>query len=81
MDQCLQVLDERQECNNDRILVQQVRLQLIIEQTQPRNGHYTPGFPKAPLEFYVHALQSRLEEIKKRLDSNSDQYGYGKRVH
>ncbi|KAK9235751.1 Zn(II)2Cys6 transcription factor [Lipomyces kononenkoae] len=75
MDQCLQVLDENQECNNDQILVQQVRLQLIVEQTKPRNWHYTPGFTKAPLEFYVHALQSRLEEIKKRPDSNSNQYG------
>lgn len=78
MEQCLQLLDENTECENDHILVQQVRLQLIVEQTRPKNEHYIPGLTKAPLEFYVHALQSQLDEIKKRLDFDPNQYGNGK---
>jgi hypothetical protein len=31
LDECLQILDESKECLNDEILVQQVRLQLIVE--------------------------------------------------
>jgi hypothetical protein len=31
MDACLRILDEKNECPNDAILVQQVRLQMIVE--------------------------------------------------
>jgi hypothetical protein len=31
MEDCLTILDEKQECPNDAVLVQQVRLQLIVE--------------------------------------------------
>ncbi|KIW35297.1 uncharacterized protein PV07_02000 [Cladophialophora immunda] len=35
MEECLVILDEKKECPNDAILVQQVRLQLIVESRMP----------------------------------------------
>jgi len=71
MDECLQILNERKECSNDDILVQQVRLQLILETIAP--GTLPDGevestehiretsFP--PLEIHhsqLHAIKTQL---------------------
>ncbi|KAJ5805371.1 Major facilitator superfamily domain general substrate transporter [Penicillium riverlandense] len=39
MDECLRVIDEAKECPNDEILVQQVRLQLVVEKVAENAAH------------------------------------------
>lgn len=60
LEESLKILQERQECPNDEMLVQQVRLQLISEKV----AHGTwDGSTKIPLSFYVKALQSQVQEV------------------
>ncbi len=79
MGECLQVLDERQECLNDEILVQQIRLQLIVEKAN--QGTWNDGATetsehiKAPLSFYSQALHSQLQEIKNKLSPRLQRNG------
>ncbi|KAH7333048.1 Zn(II)2Cys6 transcription factor [Rhexocercosporidium sp. MPI-PUGE-AT-0058] len=71
MDECLQVLDERKECFNDEILVQQVRLQLITERAnrallddgilESAKGHTNPAF------LGLEIFQSQLLSVKNDL--------------
>ena len=71
LDECLEVLDERRECLTDEILVQQVRMQLIIEKVT--RGNWSDGVPetaehnKIPVSFYLQALHSQLEEVKTKI--------------
>jgi hypothetical protein len=71
MDECLQVLDETRECLTDEILVQQVRLQLIVEKVTP--GTWYEGViesaehVRAPPSFYIQALHSQLQEVKNKI--------------
>lgn len=71
MDECLQVLDESKECPNDEILVQQVRLQLIIEKMaigivydvameSPEHARDLPSL-------YFAAVNAQLHDIKTKL--------------
>ena len=69
MDECLQILDEQQECLTDELLVQQVRLQLIVEKVAL--GPWNDVNSKAPLTFYVQALHSQLQEIRNELPRRS----------
>ena len=69
MDECLQILDEQQECLTDELLVQQVRLQLIVEKVA--RGPWNDVNSKAPLTFYLQALHSQLQEIKDKLPRRS----------
>ena len=73
MDECLQVLDESLECPTDEILVQQVRLQLVVEkatQVTLNDKHM-----RAPLSFYIQALHSQFQDIKDRLPFQSQRNG------
>ena len=65
MDECLQILDERQECLNDETLVQQVRLQLVVEKVTL--GTWDEERISAPLSFYLQALHAQLQEVKVKL--------------
>ena len=71
MDDCLQVLDDRQECLTDQILVQQVRLQLVIEKMAlgicNDEALEIDEHKKAPFSFYLQALHSQLREFKNKL--------------
>lgn len=75
MDECLQVLDERHECVNDEILVQQVRLQRIVEKvtlsTWYDGGMEAAEDIKPPPYFYLQALRSQLQEVKNKLSPQS----------
>ena len=79
MDECLQTLAEKQECPTDEVLVQQVRLQLIVEKvTQaPRyDGEIeNTELIRAPPALYLKALQSQLQEVKRKLPSELQQNG------
>lgn len=79
MDECLRVLDETQECLTDEILVQQVRLQLIVEKvtlsTSYEGAMETAGDIKAPPSFYLRALHSQLQEVKTKLSPQSQRNG------
>jgi hypothetical protein len=71
MDECLQVLEEAKECLNDRILVQQVRLQLIAEkmaQAILHNGamEYTKHKTELP-PLYFQSLHSQFQNNKSRI--------------
>ena len=71
MDECLQTLAESQECPMDAILVQQVKLQLIVEEARQvylSNGEFRRTEPmRAPSTFYFKALQSQLQQVKHNL--------------
>jgi hypothetical protein len=71
MDECLQVLDERKECPNDETLVQQVRLQLIVEKMALGPFHDTaiesPENGKGPLSVYLETVHAQLLDIKTKL--------------
>ncbi|PWY79527.1 hypothetical protein BO94DRAFT_588109 [Aspergillus sclerotioniger CBS 115572] len=82
MDECLRLLEEQQECANDGILAQQVRLQLVMDKLSL--GRWYGGSSKS-LEsmrpsptIYLRPmqtqLQSQLQAIMNRLSSNSKGY-------
>ena len=77
MDECLRILDEWKECPADEILVQQVRLQLIVEKAALALGTWNDGamesaeHVKMPLSFYLQALHSQLREVKNSLSLQS----------
>ncbi|KAK9310998.1 Zn(II)2Cys6 transcription factor [Lipomyces starkeyi] len=77
MDDCLTVLAEHPECELDRILVQQVRCQLIKEKASQLE-RLDEDFGDAenfegPKSFYRKGLQSRLEETKRDISLQSHQ--------
>ncbi|KAI4285158.1 MAG: hypothetical protein L6R35_004724 [Caloplaca aegaea] len=71
LDECLEVLNEKHESPIDDILVQQVRMQLIVEKVT--RGPWNDGAIKTaehsnvPLCFYLNALQSQLQEVKSKI--------------
>ena len=73
MEECLQILTEKQECPADEILVLQVRMQLIVDkisQAPWHDGDYdNPDLRRAPPAFYVKTLQSQLQELKGTIPS------------
>lgn len=69
MDECLRILDERQECATDEILVQQVRLQLLVERVTLDT--WTDKHMRAPLSFYLQTLHSQFQEAKDKLPPHS----------
>ena len=79
MDECLQTLIELQECPTDEILVQQVRLQLIVEKAAHVPWHERDieniKPMTAPPAFYLKALQGQLQEVKSKLSPEAQQSG------
>jgi hypothetical protein len=71
MDECLQVLDDRKECPNDEILIQQVRLQLIVEKMALETCHdaamESPEHAREPQSLYLEAVHAQLLDIKTKL--------------
>ena len=71
MDECLQMLDERKECLNDEILVQQVRLQKIVEKMALDTLHdgamQSTEHTREPPSLYLETLHSQLQHIKNKL--------------
>lgn len=70
LDECLRVLDETPESLNDEILVQQVRLQRVVENMTQSDWQEVTldsiGRVRAPPAFYLHAQQYQLQEVKNR---------------
>lgn len=60
MDECLRILDELQECPSDAVLVQQIRMQLVIERVGALG---VAEHPKMPMSFYLQSLRSQLREV------------------
>ncbi|MCJ1386882.1 hypothetical protein MMC17_010010 [Xylographa soralifera] len=74
MDECLQMLDEREECLNDEILVQQIRLQLIVEKMAlgtPHDGANESMKHREPTSVYLEHLHSQLQSVKTNLLAGS----------
>jgi hypothetical protein len=74
MEECLQVIDERKECPNDDILVQQVRLQLVVEKmalSSSPNG----GMESTEHSLYIENLRSQLLDIKANILARSEENG------
>jgi hypothetical protein len=71
MNECLRLLDEAKECPNDEILVQQVRLQLIVEKRAL--GTFHDGAIEStenmgdPPSFYLERLHTQLQDIKTKI--------------
>jgi hypothetical protein len=66
MDECLQTLSANPESPNDKTLVQQVRLQLIVEKVSHWQEEITENteHTRAPPSFYIQALKSQVQEIR-----------------
>ena len=79
MDECIRTLEEKQECPADEVLVQQVRLQFIVEKVVQAPWHdgesEHAGPMRAPPSFYLKGLQSQLQEVKRKLPPESRQNG------
>ncbi|GAQ44614.1 hypothetical protein AKAW_03951 [Aspergillus niger] len=81
LEDCLRLLEEQQECANDGILVQQVRLQLVTDRLNMGSGYggsssaesMRPS-PSVYLRPMQTQLQSRLQEIMRRHGSHSKGY-------
>lgn len=72
MDECLETLDKTKECQNDVVLVEQVRLQLIVEKTvmpHPGQGDSEFVFP------HLASLFSQLQSLESRLLANFQDNG------
>jgi hypothetical protein len=71
MDECLQKLAEKARMSK----VQQVRLQLIVEKVAQAPWHdreiENVEPIRAPPAFYLKALQSQLQEVKRKLPPES----------
>lgn len=74
MDECLQILDQTKECPTDEILVQQVKMQLIVEKLAlniPSKGAVeTTGHTESG-SFYLENLHSQLQALKTSLLTGS----------
>ncbi|KAL6232026.1 hypothetical protein BDW75DRAFT_243386 [Aspergillus navahoensis] len=68
MTDCLRQVEEQQECVNDEILVQQVRLQQVTDKLNMATG-FTPTFDlvQVPPAFYLRPLQTQLQNIQPRV--------------
>jgi hypothetical protein len=79
MDECLQVLEERKECPNDEVLVQQVRLQLIVEKMVLGTFHDAAmEFPEPARELpslYPKIVYAQLHDIKTKLLAQPQTHG------
>ena len=79
MDECIRTLEEKQECPTDEVLVQQVRLQLIVEKVAQAPWYdgesENTGPIRAPPSFYLKAFQSQLQEVKRNFSPESYQNG------
>lgn len=67
-DECLRMLAETRENSADKLLVQFVRLQLIVEKVAQAPWHDGPfdafSSIETPSQFYMKALQSQLQDAK-----------------
>ena len=73
MDECLQVLAERQKCPNDAILVQQVRIQLIVQKVaQVKSNH---GHTATVLPIDLGSLYAQFKTLKTELLAHPDTDG------
>lgn len=81
MDECLQSLDEGKEYPNDEILIQQVRLQLIVEKGN-RGVSYDGALESTEhtesTSPYIEGLRSRLEAMKISILAKSQSGNNGK---
>ncbi|KAL4974564.1 hypothetical protein BDW66DRAFT_167646 [Aspergillus desertorum] len=68
MADCLRQVEEQQECINDEILVQQVRLQQITDKLNMATG-FTPTSDsiQVPPAFYLRSMQIQLQSIQPRI--------------
>ncbi len=80
LDECLRLLEEKREYPTDLLLVYLVRVQLISNKLAcaPWNDTFGDAMTKFPPEFYLKALQSQLDDLKRNippeLQTNSKSY-------
>jgi hypothetical protein len=71
LNECLNMLVENQECSSDLLLSYLVRLQLLDEKSYEGTWHDNVDGSRSPnsitMRFYMQALLSQLEEIKKSI--------------
>ena len=67
MSKCLEELRQRPECPEDEVLVQQVRIQLVMEKSILSSWYDTTLEPierlRIPQSFLIQTLYSQLEEV------------------
>ena len=69
MDECLHLLEEKQEYPTDHLLVCLVRVQLICDKGNALtwNGVLGDAEMKGPTELYIKTLQTQLENLERTL--------------
>ena len=71
MDECMTVLVEEKEQRSDALLTDLVRLQLIVERVGRapwyEGQNYATGSTRAPLTFYLKALQAQLQDFRTKI--------------
>ncbi|KAL2864261.1 Zn(II)2Cys6 transcription factor domain-containing protein [Aspergillus lucknowensis] len=74
MDECLETLEEQQECLNDEILAQQVRLQLVTQELNSGPLAATLNSTHALPAFYLRSMHAQLQSGQPRLAPDSQSY-------
>jgi hypothetical protein len=70
MDECLQILEDNKECSNDELLVQQIRLQQIVNKMTLdtlSDGALDFREHSQPTSAHLKSLHSQLQGIKTSL--------------
>ena len=70
MNQCLELLHEGQECPNDEILVQQVRMRLLVEKASLSMWYdefMNNAEQKASPLLCIQAFNSQLQDLKNKI--------------
>lgn len=79
LDECLQMLAEKQEYPADTFLVHQVKLQLIVEKVSQAPWHDglvdSIDSMKVPPAFYLKALRAQLRDFKQNIPPELQQNG------
>lgn len=67
LDECLRLLEEMREYPTDLLLVYLVRIQLIHNKVAraPWNDNLGDAAARLPPEFYLKALQSQFDDLKR----------------
>lgn len=81
MDECLQILNDTNDCSSDAILVLEVRIQLLLHKANQMG--WSPGgstsenvdSPMIPPAFFLKSVQSQLQQIKAGVSTELSQNG------
>lgn len=77
MEECLQLIDQNKESENDAILIQIARSRMIVEKVINLSIHESVSLNnlRAPIPFHIEAIRSQLQEVKALIPLTLQQNG------